>query len=625
MSPLPTITLEILRDGPPHNQLVSPLTPYLAICDNRGATTLRLPFEHHEVLRGLAELRPRPGASADTSDPSLAEKMGAVLGAISPLGVALGGRQEGSPPLIHLRLILSASELAILPFELALAPPGFPGQSKPLLRQSVAPLSLTREVRGAPVFQNDWSRPARVLIAAAAPAGLAPVPLRQHLLALRHALDPWIPPTKSGFQSIVTVLPAASLHDIEEACARTDFTHISILAHGAEEPRGGETCYGLALFDRFGAARDFVDGIGLSAALLAGRRTRGAAGPMVVTLASCDSGHGGTVISPGASLAHDLHEAGIPWIIGSQLPLSMIGSVVMVEALYHGLFSWRDPRQLLFEVRQKLRRECPHTWDWASVVAYTSLPGDFDELVRSNRKQRAAQAINLRSHPADELLTSQGPPAVPQPDARELDRKVRASLAVLSEELRVLEETEPRDGEGPPQRVRTERAEILGLKGSAEKHMAYLHHRIGEEHLAQDALRRAHAHYGLASHLAPHSHWVQTQHLCLCAVLKQALDPERLERARWAANLDLRLDDRQQQAWAHGSLAELEVLATLLSPPDPGGEPLHVQHAQQLVKLAGPDAFAVLSTRRHFERYKIWWWPGHNLATVAEQILSVLR
>jgi hypothetical protein len=51
-----TITLELLRHGPAHNQLLSPLTPYLALCENHGAETLHVPFEHNQFLHRLDAL-----------------------------------------------------------------------------------------------------------------------------------------------------------------------------------------------------------------------------------------------------------------------------------------------------------------------------------------------------------------------------------------------------------------------------------------------------------------------------------------------------------------------------------------------------------------------------------------
>ena len=51
-----TITLELLRHGPAHNQLLSPLTPYLALCENHGAVTLHMPFEHSQFMHRLDAL-----------------------------------------------------------------------------------------------------------------------------------------------------------------------------------------------------------------------------------------------------------------------------------------------------------------------------------------------------------------------------------------------------------------------------------------------------------------------------------------------------------------------------------------------------------------------------------------
>ena len=48
-----TLTLELLRHGPAHNQLLSPLTPYLALCENHPAVTLQLPMEHNQLLHRL--------------------------------------------------------------------------------------------------------------------------------------------------------------------------------------------------------------------------------------------------------------------------------------------------------------------------------------------------------------------------------------------------------------------------------------------------------------------------------------------------------------------------------------------------------------------------------------------
>jgi hypothetical protein len=51
-----TVTLELLRHGPAHNQLLSPLTQYLALCGNHPAVTVSAPFEHKQMTARLWDL-----------------------------------------------------------------------------------------------------------------------------------------------------------------------------------------------------------------------------------------------------------------------------------------------------------------------------------------------------------------------------------------------------------------------------------------------------------------------------------------------------------------------------------------------------------------------------------------
>ena len=53
MTHCPHFTLELLRGGPPHNQLVSPITEYLVLCGGAAPDTLRLPFEHGDLTNRL--------------------------------------------------------------------------------------------------------------------------------------------------------------------------------------------------------------------------------------------------------------------------------------------------------------------------------------------------------------------------------------------------------------------------------------------------------------------------------------------------------------------------------------------------------------------------------------------
>ena len=68
-----TVSVELLRAGPRHNQLVSPLTQYLAVCGNAPAGRVSLRYEHGEIERLLQELRYK------VEDPDDARRAGKVL------------------------------------------------------------------------------------------------------------------------------------------------------------------------------------------------------------------------------------------------------------------------------------------------------------------------------------------------------------------------------------------------------------------------------------------------------------------------------------------------------------------------------------------------------------------
>ena len=62
MSSIRNVQLELLRSGPAHNQLLSPLTPYIALCGSAGPVTVNMPFEHRQLLARLE----RQGPSSET-------------------------------------------------------------------------------------------------------------------------------------------------------------------------------------------------------------------------------------------------------------------------------------------------------------------------------------------------------------------------------------------------------------------------------------------------------------------------------------------------------------------------------------------------------------------------------
>jgi len=122
------VSVEFLRPGPAHNQLLSPFTQYLAVCNDAGAAVVTVPYEHRVFERRLKELRYETGDQNDRLAMlhEIGRDMGRILEAVPGFTGALANDASGAT-LVHVRLTLSAAELALLPFELAEVPVGSAG------------------------------------------------------------------------------------------------------------------------------------------------------------------------------------------------------------------------------------------------------------------------------------------------------------------------------------------------------------------------------------------------------------------------------------------------------------------------------------------------------------------
>jgi hypothetical protein len=674
-----TVTLELLRHGPPHNQLLSPLTPYLALCENHAAVTLQVNFEHNQFLYRLHALDYKLGAEPRTFQlRDTAKELGDLLAKIPGLTAELSRQCDNKGELTHLRLIVSASELALLPFELALAPNGFPGAGQPLLLQSQLPLCLTREVRRVPEGHLQWPQEARVLFISASPPDFGPIPVESHLLALRRAISPWVgyfatsddKARREEVEKLLVVMPQASIESIEEACAGGTFTHIHVLAHGVERMEGYDVRFGLALHDArdpLGKA-DVVSGARLATALRGVKRPEpdSLIRPMMVTLASCNSGNvGSTTAGAGASVAHALHEAGIPLVVASQFPLSFPGSVRLVEVLYEGLLSGFDPRIVLQDLRRRLHTQFPENHDWASITAYATLGPDFEDQLASVRVARARLAIDAAMDFADKVTrrffsTSRSKKGstsettyVDETENEGMLNRAQRKIDRAKERLANLRRGVPKQQE----------SQVLGLLASTEKRQAEVKYwtatkisSISQEARAAysaeslTALRRSRDYYWGAFLASRENSWAVVQYLSLTLVLghlrnepdrnTQALEtmPERNTAALWSlAHLlsltDLNSLDVAKVEWAYGNLIELYLLALLL--PEGQGRPhaaeaerLALQYTGNLLSVSRPRSFQVYSTRRQLLRYVEWFNTIAELDAltgVAEKILSMIE
>ena len=396
--PIKVVQVEFLRGGPPHNQLLSPLTSYLAISGNAGAGIVRVPYEHAEFERRLKDLRYETGDSRDRQAMlhSSGSEMGKILGAVPGVPGALDSTLGET--LVHLRITLSASELALLPFEVAKAPVSDVATSDTWLSlQSRPPVCITRNIRTVSPEAVIWPATPRILFIVGDKDN---TPYEEHRHVLLKAIEPFLyspepgirhvepdpNDTRQQFEELLTILVNPTLARVREECQQHAYTHVHVLAHGDLDD-ASHNSYGLALpadDDTF----NVVSGEQLACALTS-VQDRGMHRPTVVTLASCDSANVGSVVVPGASFAHALHQSGIPLVVASQFPLSKDGSIPLTKTLYEGLLWGDNPLVLLYETRAALHTGSAFWHDWASLVVYEALPQNWAQQLDTCATSRA--------------------------------------------------------------------------------------------------------------------------------------------------------------------------------------------------------------------------------------------
>ncbi len=584
MKQIHDVVLELVRPGPAHNQLLSPLTTYVALCGGGSPVSIHLPFEHQQLLTRITRLRYEL-ESGTATEAQVAQRqaelqemgtiLGDVLGEIPTLLAELSQVRSEGGKLAHLRLSVSASELGLVPFEAALSPTGFPGNGSPLFLQSHTPITITREIRRGRALPLKWDRKPRILFAFASPQGLAPVPAEAHLRAMRDAIDPWVKikdtPEESlpEVKALLTVLADASLQDIRDLCCRESYTHVHILAHGAPFNSSGDRHFGLALCRHDDKdCWEVVDGESLAIALTGNNSARtGQEAPALVSLATCDSGNVGSVITPGGSIAHELHAAGIPWVIASQFPLWMKASSLAVAELYSGLLAGKDPRSVLYDLRRRLRTDCPNTHDWASIVAYATVPHDFEEQVARFRDEQMQARLSVKLNRLDDLF---GPKKTGSPTAAHLkeleaiSKSTRRTLTIWYNDL----------ADDPAQRLKPAKALRLCMSGASEKRLGVAYRRADKEKEATDAFRRGRDHYCRAIEADSSSTWPITQYLYMNALLpqegEQARVPFGIPAKDWwfiATRLAQSEEDTVRGSYALTDMVELSLLGCLYAPP----------------------------------------------------------
>ena len=622
------VNVEFLRPGPPQNQLLSPLTQYLAICGDAGAGVVTVPYEHATFERKLKELRYETGDPADRLAMlhDLGVDMGRILGAVPGLPGSLAIGADDGKALVHLRLTVSASELALLPFEFAKAPisPTVTGDEW-LALKTRPPVALTRHIRSVSAEYVIWPHRPRILFVAGDPDV---IPFAEHRAALLEAIRPFVYPgrdepttsrdgMREQFGELLTILVNPTLNDVLRECREMTYTHVHLLTHGDFDdaaPDYSGRSYGLVLRGSE-STTDIVSGERFSTALTT-IADGGIHRPAVITVASCDSGNVGSVVRPGASFAHALHHGGVPLVVASQFPLSVEGSVPLVETLYRGLLWGGHPLVLLHEIRTELHARHTSRWhDWASLVVYEALPRDMAQQLERLRYYQARRAVDAALERIDGSIESNDAARGSPPNA---------SLAELYDATAHALEQLPSDG--------VFAIECIGLRASACKRLAQSCFELTAKDVPApwkkdccDLLEEARVDYdravrgllvgdGRTLQRVATLHWLAVQRESLCAVMGKAVEAGRWEAAKLCADLYVDHSDLAERAWAQGSLAELWLLKLARAGTDAGEQSASeardrvIHHAKELARLyPARAAFPVTSTRRQFARYVEWW------------------
>ena len=577
---------------------------YLAVSGTKPVRQPVTNYGHAEFLKNLVKLR----YINTTSD----QERNAALERTAAEATNMLGVSSLSVDPVQIDLVISASELWLLPFEAA-----SDSEGNPLFVQKDNTLVLTRRIRHEFTEQKHaWSPVPRVALISASPRWAGPpVPLERHKEAIRASLKAWVEPL-AGFDGIpddrgvLCTLDQATpetLRAMFEKAQEKPFTHVHILAHGVqtkdEDLFSVQMGFALATTEEQAFDAEY---------LLDVLRAQGTL-PHVVTLAICDGASSANTIVPYESIAQKLHMGGIPIVVASQLPLTFDGSVLMTREFYTHL-SGEDVRTSLHRTRVVLyeQREQLRSHDWMSMVAYVQLPEGYSDYLGDIRLESCLAKLKTAQRWAEQIeRNGEG--------KQEVFVRVSESLHERIVELRKYLNESPKA---------TWYQENAGLLGSAYKRLAELLaiRRRNDQSMPADKIREVLQQAYMAykqgyEHNFSH-HWTGVQCLSLEAVLTGVLaKPGYWHAAMQAAELDA---EELAEYWAWGSLAELRLLGAYCAKQGGVEEALRaIRMLKERVAKTNKKPDAIESTRRQLNHYVTWWTKANGFFLQAETDLSV--
>jgi hypothetical protein len=502
-------TIEFHRFGGEPGALVKGGS-YIRTCGyQKTADHVEVEGEPREFRRAQNKLRYRVDRTVESE--KAAERVLAAEAANFLPGEQI--RPAGEAALHQIDIVTHASELRAYPFEAIYA-----NESNRYLASARCGVILTRRIRSDFSYTvPPWPEVPSVLFAhAPVDHDLPQALIDRHRSALEKALAPWGAPRDLEEKKLLRVCPVDSAKALKDARALRTFSYIHILAHGAkvaeEDLEESDSEWGL----RLGTSGADATAPREIAEALKPEHDQ----PLVVTLASCDSGTTDRTELGNASLVETLHRNGIPVVVASQFPLTTDGSVTLASAFYCPLLSGADVRIALHEARVALREEArrldERRHDWLSIVGYVRLPAEgYSQYLRAFSLRVQLHMLEAARRDADPLLKD-------PPTTHEAFAAVEERLGERITQLEVHKTALVGDQDGALW------AECTGLLASACKSLAELYsvkarqfpeERARLDDLSRAALQKSRAGYEQVYSRNVSKHWHGIQMLALEAAL----------------------------------------------------------------------------------------------------------
>jgi len=570
---------------------------YLMARASEPIVEVESPFNHEQLLRTLAKLRYKSELSEDA-------KAKVIQKLSDDIKTFFIGPETVVESPVQWDLVFNAAELGLIPFEAMLNDDGTPTFACDNPR-----IILTRRIRqgSLPAVKENWPVLPRVLFAYADSAtdGLDAVPFHQHIASLRRSLRPWMTAEmmEQSDNDVLTILPDVRFTQIEDTLlkaveAKKPYTHLHVLAHGVkiELPDGLGYEFGVGLF-KVATIDNFSD-------LFVKLQVK----PFVVSYMICDSANASNAVTFNKNIVQATHRAGVPVVIGSQLPLTFQGSICIVDRFYEAILNGEDIRNAVHETRCALFSDKTTGHDWLSFIAYVRLPEGYESFLRESRSTRALQSL-ITIHRDTERLVR---------DPTAVKAKYQEMFEVLQERLHVLLADFSADMKGGDVKAGL-MEENAGIIGSCYKRLAELilyRERntaagTASKHEQLKYLMEALSWYRQAADNNLSHHWSVVQFLSLDRIINEGKAFPRYEPA--AALAISNAIARGDKIWATGSLVELY----LLSPDERWPLVSEVAFAAmhdfvREARLTDQPASYLSSITFQLNRYVHWWIPANG-------------